>query len=171
MNITRLLVASVATVLLAGCSSFTRPSGEALPKDARWGLVPLANYAQAPMAGDRAAQILVSVLGERGIRPQVYDDSQGGNPTDDEKARQRAALDWARQQNLQYVLTGSVDEWQYKNGLDGEPAVGVTLQVIEPASGRVVWSNSGARSGWSRESLAATAQKVLRGTTQELQLR
>ena len=55
MNITRLLVASVATVLLAGCSSFTRPSGEALPKDARWGLVPLANYAQAPMAGDRAA--------------------------------------------------------------------------------------------------------------------
>ncbi|HAC66994.1 MAG TPA: penicillin-binding protein activator LpoB, partial [Pseudomonas sp.] len=144
MNITRLLAASVATVLLAGCSSFTRPSGEALPKDARWGLVPLANYAQAPMAGDRAAQILVSVLGERGIRPQVYDDSQGGNPTDDEKARQRAALDWARQQNLQYVLTGSVDEWQYKNGLDGEPAVGVTLQVVEPASGRVVWSNSGA---------------------------
>ncbi len=97
--------------------------------------------------------------------------ARAGNPTDDEKARQRAALDWARQQNLQYVLTGSVDEWQYKNGLDGEPAVGVTLQVVEPASGRVVWSNSGARSGWSRECLAATAQKVLRGTAQELQLR
>ena len=90
----------------------------------------------------------------------------GGTPQDlllqDDRERQIQALDWARQQRLAYVITGSVEEWQYKNGLDGEPAVGVSLQVLEPATGRVVWSSSGARAGWSRESLAGAAQKVLR---------
>ncbi|MCM0290554.1 hypothetical protein FCG81_18730, partial [Pseudomonas aeruginosa] len=61
-------------------------------------------------------------------------------------------------------------EWQYKNGLDGEPAVGVSLQVLEPASGRVLWSTSGARAGWSRESLAGAAQKVLRELVGDLRL-
>ena len=59
------------------------------------------------------------------------------------------------------MVAGSVEEWQYKNGLDGEPAVGISLRVIEPATGRVLWSKSGARAGWSRESLAGSAQKVL----------
>ena len=67
-------------------------------------------------------------------------------------------------------MTGSVEEWQYKNGLDGEPAVGISLQIVEPASGRVLWSNSGARAGWSRESLAGTAQKVLRKLVSDLRL-
>jgi hypothetical protein len=40
--------------------------------------------------------------------------------------------------------------------------VGISLQVIDPASGQTVWSNSAARSGWSRESLAGSAQKVLK---------
>ena len=35
----------------------------------------------------------------------------------------RDAMDWARRQGLEYVICGSVEEWQYKNGLDGEPAV------------------------------------------------
>ncbi len=86
------------------------------------------------------------------------------------RERQQRALDWARQQKLAYVVTGSVEEWQYKNGLDGEPAVGVSLQVLEPASGRVLWSTSGARAGWSRESLAGAAQKVLRELVGDLRL-
>ncbi|MNP78015.1 hypothetical protein D3C76_1755480 [compost metagenome] len=59
------------------------------------------------------------------------------------------------------MLTGSVEEWQYKSGLDGEPAVGISLRVVEVSSGRVLWSKSGARAGWSRESLAGTAQQVI----------
>ena len=58
-------------------------------------------------------------------------------------------------------MSGSVEEWQYKNGLDGEPAVGLSLRVLDARTGQVLWSNSGARAGWSRESLAGSAQKVL----------
>ena len=61
-----------------------------------------------------------------------------------------------------HALVGAVDEWRYKVGVDGEPAVGLALQVLDLQSGNVVWSAVGARSGWSRESLAGVAQKLVR---------
>jgi hypothetical protein len=62
-----------------------------------------------------------------------------------------------------YALTGAVDEWRYKVGIDGEPAVGLTLQIINLTDGdRVVWSAAGSKSGWSREALSAVAQKLIK---------
>jgi hypothetical protein len=56
-----------------------------------------------------------------------------------------------------------VDEWHYKVGIDGEPAVGMTLQIIDLAEGdRVVWSAASGKSGWSREALSAVAQKLIK---------
>ncbi|MFV3383948.1 penicillin-binding protein activator LpoB [Pseudomonas sp. NY15364] len=163
MQIIRCLTLVVIAALATGCSSFTRESGQTLPRNAAWGVAPLVNYAQTPQAGERAEQILISILAEEGVRPLMYPQAPRQDLLlQDDRERQIKALDWARQQRLAYVITGSVEEWQYKNGLDGEPAVGVSLQVLEPATGRVVWSSSGARAGWSRESLAGAAQKVLR---------
>lgn len=163
MQIIRCLTLVVIAALATGCSSFTRESGQTLPRNASWGVAPLINYAQTPQAGERAEQILISILAEEGVRPLMYPQAPRHDLLlQDDRERQIQALDWARQQRLAYVITGSVEEWQYKNGLDGEPAVGVSLQVLEPATGRVVWSSSGARAGWSRESLAGAAQKVLR---------
>jgi hypothetical protein len=163
MQIIRCLTLAVIAALVTGCSSFTRESGQTLPRNASWGVAPLVNYAQAPQAGERAEQILISILAEEGVRPLMYPQPPRQDLLlQDDRERQIQALDWARQQRLAYVITGSVEEWQYKNGLDGEPAVGLSLQVLEPATGRVLWSSSGARAGWSRESLAGAAQKVLR---------
>lgn len=163
MQIIRCLTLVVIAALATGCSSFTRESGQTLPRNASWGVAPLVNYAQTPQAGERAEQILISILAEEGVRPLMYPQAPRQDLLlQDDRERQIQALDWARQQRLAYVIIGSVEEWQYKNGLDGEPAVGVSLQVLEPATGRVVWSSSGARAGWSRESLAGAAQKVLR---------
>jgi len=72
------------------------------------------------------------------------------------------ALAWARAAGVRYALTGSVTEWRYRVGVDGEPAVGLSLRVIDLADGRTVWSATGARSGWSREALSAVAQKLAR---------
>ncbi len=163
MQIIRCLTLVVIAALATGCSSFTRESGQTLPRNASWGVAPLINYAQTPQAGERAEQILISILAEEGVRPLMYPQQPRQDLLlQDDRERQIQALDWARQQRLAYVITGSVEEWQYKNGLDGEPAVGLSLQVLEPATGRVLWSSSGARAGWSRESLAGAAQKVLR---------
>ena len=71
------------------------------------------------------------------------------------------ARKWAREQGAQYGLTGAVEEWRYKVGIDGEPAAAVTLQLLDLTTGQVVWSASGAKSGWSRDSLAGVAQKLM----------
>lgn len=54
-----------------------------------------------------------------------------------------------------------MEEWRYKSGLDGEPAVGITLEIRNADDNRVVWSGTSARTGWGRESLSVAAHKVL----------
>ena len=161
----------LALTLVTGCSTFTGKGGNALPRDAQWGLVPMVNYSQTPQAGERSEQILLSVLSQRGLQPVVYPAAdQDDTMLFDDSERLAAGMEWAQRQGFDYVISGSVEEWQYKSGLDGEPAVGISLRVLEPATGRVLWSNSGARAGWSRESLSGTAQKVLRELTDEMRL-
>ncbi len=163
MQSIRCLALVAIALVVAGCSSFSGGGSSTLSRDASWGVAPLVNFAQAPQAGERAEQILISILAEQGVTPLMYPQQpQKDLLLQDDRERQSQALAWAREQKLAYVITGSVEEWQYKNGLDGEPAVGISLQILEPATGRVVWSSSGARAGWSRESVAGAAQKVLR---------
>lgn len=162
MQSIRRLSLVLAALVIAGCTSFTGNSSASLPRNAQWGVVPLVNLSQTPQAGERSEQILISVLNAKGLQPQIYTvTGQGEAALMDDSERLVGAMDWARQQKLDYVVTGSVEEWQYKSGLDGEPAVGISLRVIETSSGKVLWSNSAARAGWSRESLAGAAQKVL----------
>lgn len=155
--------AVVMSLLLSACSVSTTNKNTTFERQARWALLPVVNYSQAPQAGQRTEQILQSVLNQRGIKVHLYPHTQSsGMPLLDDQKRLDEMWEWARKQGFDYVITGSIEEWQYKNGLDGEPAVGISLQVIDPASGQTVWSNSAARSGWSRESLAGSAQKVLK---------
>lgn len=171
MRIFRCVTLLAATLAFAGCSTFSGNNSPTFPAQAKWGLLPVVNYSQTPQAGERTEQILLSVLSEQGVQPQVYPyvESEDLILLDDRK-RYEAALEWAKRNSLDYVVTGSIEEWQYKNGLDGEPAVGISLKVISPVNGQVLWSNSGARAGWSRESLAGSAQKVLATMLDDLRI-
>ena len=148
---------------LSACAVTDVHRGQSLSKKASWALLPLANYAQEPEAGHRAEAILSTLLRKRGIdNLQEYSDtSSGGFPELNDQKVENKALDWARNQHLRYAVRGSVEEWEYKSGLDGEPAVGITIQVIDVSTGKVLWSASGARSGWGYGTLSGTAQKLL----------
>ena len=125
MQTIRNLTLVMSVLLIAGCSSFTGKNSPTLSRSAQWGVVPLVNYSQTPQAGERSEQILLSVLSSKGLHPQMYPvGEQGEQALLDDNERLSGAMDWARQQKLDYVVAGSVEEWQYKNGLDGEPAVG-----------------------------------------------
>jgi hypothetical protein len=156
---------------LGACSIQSSQPDVKLPRSGSWVLLPMVNYAQAPQAGERSEQILYTLLASKGLIAAPYPFVQSADelPLEDSERLQQA-LQWARKQGAEYAITGSVDEWQYKSGLDGEPAVGITLRVIEPASGRILWSGSAARGGWSRESLAGAGQKVLEQLVDDLPL-
>lgn len=154
-----------AAALLAGCAVIDHSPSAPLSRDARWALLPIANHTDVPQAGLRAEAIAETLLRARGVA-QVLRYPPALNPETlfepAERKLQGDAQKWAREAGARYALAGAVDEWRYKVGIDGEPAVGVALQVIDLQSGEVVWSAVGGRTGWSREALSAVAQKLIR---------
>lgn len=147
-----------------GCQMQNVQQGPRLDRAARWTLLPVLNNTEVPRAGERVESILGTLLRARGLEnlaPYAAPADDAGLPELDERRRYEAVLNRARKEGYTYGVGGSVEEWRYRNGIDGEPAVGVTVQVVELASGKVVWSASGSRSGWGREVLSGTAQQLL----------
>jgi polysaccharide biosynthesis protein PelC len=166
MQFFRILLLSLSVVLLAGCATAIQSAvGDApLERQASWAVLPMANNTDTPQAGLSAEAMIehqIRALGVVNLRryPAALSRDSLFEPT--ERKVTEEALAWAKTQGVRYAVMGSVEEWRYKVGIDGEPAVGVSLQVLDVSTERVVWSASGAQSGWSRQSLAAVAQVTL----------
>lgn len=163
-SLTRLLLlAATFAATLAACSTIARAPAPAVEKNARWVVAPFANHTETPLAGARAAAIGEALLQSRGAGVvRRFESTSPESPFETAPAKARGeALGFARKENARYLLTGSVDEWRYKQGVDGEPAVGLVLSLVDVASGEVLWTAVGGKTGWSRESLAAVGQQLL----------
>lgn len=163
-------VASVLPVLDACTTVDVQPAPE-LDLKGSWAVLPLSNHTETPQAGLRAESILESLVRSAGITNLRRYPANLASDTLFEPAERRVvdqALAWARGEKLRYGLTGSVQEWRYKVGVDGEPAVGISLQLLDLSSGAVIWTASGSKTGWSREALSGVAQKLLAELTAPL---
>ena len=154
-----------ALTLLTACSTLDRSAAPTLGANALWVVLPFSNNTETPLAGSRAEAIAEGLLRSQGIAklrraPAALQQDALFEPGD--RKQQDAALAWAREQGARYALAGSVDEWRYKVGVDGEPAVGIALSIIDVVSGETLWSGVGGKSGWSREALSAVAQQLMR---------
>jgi len=159
--------------MLTACSVHDIPDGITFQSSDAWAMLPVLNYSEEPLAGERAEAMMGTLLLGRGVsRLTRYPSLESSDvmPELNERRRLDQAIEWAKGKGLKYGFSGTVSEWRYKSGLDAEPAVGMTLQVIEIASGQVVWSTSAARSGWGRESLSGNAQKVMRTLVNSIHL-
>ena len=156
-----------------GCAVLDVSTGPPLIPDAKWAVLTFENLTETPQAGRRVEAITTGLLLAMGVKETIqFDGDEQGDvvSTTPQSARQQAALSWAKSQNARYAVLGSVDEWRYKVGIDGEPAVGVTIQVVDLSSGQVVWSGVGAKAGWGREALSAVAQKLIRKLLEQARL-
>ena len=162
----RLLAATGAIALLAACSTIERGQPPQLDAKASWVVLPFANHTETPLAGQRAEAIAQALLSAQGVGQNVrrapVETQREALFNAGDNQRMQDALAWAREQNLRYALGGSVEEWRYKVGVDGEPAAGITLHIIDVPTGDILWSGSGGQSGWSREALSAVAHKLMR---------
>lgn len=150
---------------LAACTTVDIGAPPAIERGAKWALLPIMNHTETPQAGLRAEVIIDGVLRANGVGDLRRYPANLNNETLFEPLDRKqfdAALAWARGAGVRYAVAGAVDEWRYKVGIDGEPAIGVTLQVIDVANGNVLWSGAGGKTGWSREALSAVAQKLIR---------
>ncbi len=154
----RTVITTALLFILAGCASQYSAESPQLSKANTLYIMPFANQSNMPMAQAQAEQLVASAFAEQGIKVRVYPKAQIGDlqASLEPKQRLKEAQAWLVQQPAGYVLSGSVQEWQYKYGLDGEPAVGLTL-TLATNSGDELWRGSASTSGWGRESLSHVA--------------
>lgn len=128
-------------------------------------VVPFSNYTETPLAGERAKAITAGVLESRGFRHLVvYQASPKDKvlfPGMTAVESQKSLTVWAKKMHACYLMTGSVNEWTYKVGLDGEPVVGLSLQLIDLKTGHIIWTAVGSKSGGSRIAVSTTAQALV----------
>lgn len=172
-RISLFLVTAIALLLMSGCSSIQSHQSGPLDTQTKWVLLPLINLSQTPLAAERAESILAShlratPLDSLTVYPAQVDDNAFG--LRDDQQRFETAKQWAKTQSAHYWITGTITEWQYKAGLDGEPAVGLSLQIIDTQSNQVIWTASGARTGWGREGIAAAMNTLVDELLSELTL-
>lgn len=163
------LTLCLALLVMAGCSVIQTQEGAPVPEDGQFAVLPLINLSQTPQAGDQAASVLAAILRAKGSSNVTLYLPDDRNPLlYESNERQQMALDSARNEGADYLFTGTVEEWRYKSGLDGEPAVGITLEIRNAADNRVIWSGTAARTGWGRESVSVAAHKVLDELTEAM---
>ncbi len=168
----RLLI--ILLLLLAGCAITDSSQVPALDKDAKWALLPMENHTETPQAALRMEAITETLFRAKGAMslktyPSTLSQDSLFEPADDKALE--TALSWAQQSGARYAITGAVNEWRYKTGVDGEPAVGLTIKIIDVQTHQVIWSAAGARTGWGREAVSAVAQKLLEKLTDGIRLR
>ena len=159
--------------LLCACSTINRSTTPPLQSGAQWAVLPFGNYTQTPMAGVSAKDITTALLQSKGIHNLANyaaksKAKQSLLPGTEPQLSAQQIMNWASAHHVRYVLDGSVNEWRYKVGIDGEPVAAVTMRLWDAQLGRVIWRSAASTSGKSRQSLGYVAQRLLSNSLRPL---
>lgn len=153
--------------LMPSCSKYYVTTGPLffLPTSASVIVGPFANDSDTPLANRQVESILVGLLYAKGFtRAKIFPRKDVCDKLmycPDSGMRASALIAWGRRHKVNYILTGTANEWRYKVGLDGEPVAGVSLVLINVASGETVWSSVASGIGSSRQGLDVLGQSLL----------
>jgi hypothetical protein len=152
---------------LAACTTMNVQVSQlvALPSSSRIMIGPIANNADTPLAHKQVETMSMGILHGKGFRQVSLVPNQGKCDAllycPDAIMNKNQLISYAKRMGVQYVVTGAANEWRYKVGLDGEPVAGVSLSMIEVASGRTIWTGVGSVVGTPRLGLDVVAQDML----------
>ena len=74
----------------------------------------------------------------------------------------------ARSVGASHLLIGTVHEYRYKTDLDGDPAVGITMRLVDAATGRTVWQGTSGNVGYAFASVTSAGQKAVNRLVAEM---
>ncbi len=157
-------VLMIATTLLTACETMTTSRQVAVSSNENWVILPVENLSKTPLAGSRAQSLVETHLRAQGVRNvDKYKPDAEANILSllDEAGQIETAKQWAKDNGYIYGITGTVQEWQYKNGLDNEPSVALTLKFVHLQRDEVMWVASAARTGWGYNNIAGVASKTI----------
>lgn len=148
---------TIVAFLLWGCGSerisIARPF--ALPAEKSVAVYALKNYTVTPQAGKKAANLIAALLRNKGYRVVERVDSAASEGTQAQKRTDAARV------GARYLIDGAVNEWRYKTGIDGEPAVSLTVRLVDTATHQTLWSGAASQSSYGTDSLGVVAQNLV----------
>jgi len=150
---------SLLSIVIVGCSSVYNVQNYNFDRNDSFIVIPFENLTEVPLAGQRVSGIAEGVFISKGFN--ISDRFYNSKDRDLSKKEIKDLIKEAYSKNLKYAVTGYVNEWRYKTGIDGEPAVSITLKIIDTKTGKTVWTAVGSRTGWGHESLGTITQKLL----------
>ena len=162
--VNRITLLLCITGFLVGCATKNAVPRIQVYNNQSWVLLPVENLSQTPQAGRQAAIMLESSLRKRGVSNLTVwqeEESLTLKALLDTSAQVSKASEWGARAGARYGLTGTVHEWHYRSDPEREPAVGVSLKMIDLQSGDVLWQATHARTGWGYSSLSGIAGETL----------
>ncbi len=161
-TLSRLLLAC-ALLLGAGCATVVHHGGSptSLIPVERLLLPPFVNATDDDHAGRALTEITGSALVEAGIPLYQTEETLIKSAADKAQGADGRYAELARGAGASHRLIGTVHEYRYKTDLDGDPAVGLTLRLVEVASGRTVWQGTGGNVGYAFASVTSAANKAV----------
>lgn len=146
-------------ILSSSCSTVVNKIDSKLEKKRVFVILPFENNTETPLAGIRVSSMVEGVAISKGynVKSDLYfKESKDYTSTEIDNL-----LRELREKEVDYVITGSVNEFRYKTGIDGEPAVSIVIKVIDIKSSKTVLVGTGSKTGWSHESITTVAQKAI----------
>jgi len=151
----------ISSLYFVGCSSIVHKKNVQLPNDKSYAIGSFWNYTETPMAGLRAASVVESVVAKEGIQILSLIEGNEKNALSQSKTEFLSAQkSTAKAKGASYLITGEVQEWRYKTGIDGEPVVSYSVKVFDLKSNRTLFNAIGAKSGWGNKSIGVVAQEI-----------
>lgn len=164
---------SAAVFCAGGCASRvdSGPSDPSLQLAGRVIVAPFRNATDDDHAGQAFADLIGTALAARGLEivmlpPKPVNDLGEAPPYTNEDLAEAA-----RRHGASGIVRGTAIEFRYKTDLDGDPAAGVYVEILDPMAKNAVWHATASRTGLIYSSLAQTAQKASRDVVARMPLR
>ena len=155
--------------LTAGCATVvTRGGSTGTLRVERLLLPPFVNATDDEHASRALTEMAGSMLIEAGLPLFQTEETLLRSAADKANGPDGRYAELARTVGASHLLIGTVHEYRYKTDLDGDPAVGLTLRLIDAATGQTLWQGSSGNVGYAFASVTSAAQKALRSLLRDL---
>jgi polysaccharide biosynthesis protein PelC len=125
-------------------------------------LPPFANATDDEHASRALTELTATALYERGLPILQTEAVLTKSRAENAAGADGMYLEGARALNATHLLIGTVHEYRYKTDLDGDPAVGLTLRLVDAQNGRTLWQGSSAKVSVLFASLTKASQEAVR---------
>jgi len=141
----------LVAVMAAGCAQQCVQRQQDLTLDGVVAVIPFENLAGHPNAGIITAELFqAEMYTMKGEGIQLVLAEEVAAKLAPLEGKTLSPMELGKLLGAQYLVIGRVTEYMYKHGLGEDPAVGVSIRLVEARTGDVLWS--GARSDTGRYS-------------------